>query len=210
MKIALHPNMSDKISKLNIDRTIKEYDYLKSEYDYIVIISDEADKDFMSVINSYLEKKPALKEIYESKEKKIIDDNFNKIKNKVFESRNDELEENIELPKKKSNKSKTLYRQIVKETHPDKVNDDRLNEFYIKATDSYNNDDAASLYAICSELGIAFGVNEDDLVFFNENINRIKGEINLLKQTYAYEWSQAVTEDDKNKILLKFVKFKIK
>jgi len=197
--------MSDRISKLNIDRTIKEYDYLKSEYDYIMILSDEADKEFMSVVNEYLEDNPDIKEVYEIKEKKILDDNFDKIESQIGKEYNIEPE----LPKKKSNKSKTLYRLIAKETHPDKVNNEKLNELYIKATDSYNEDDATALYAICNELRIPFGINEDDLIFFNNNIHRIKGQIDLLKQTFTYEWTQANTEEDKKIVLLKFIKYKL-
>ena len=208
--------MSDKISKLKIERTIKEYDYLKSEYDYIVSLSDEADKEFMEVINKYLENRPALKEIYESKEEKIINDNFNKVKERakrVINNSNSNVEDiefEKELPKRKSKKSRTLYRQIVKETHPDKVDDENLLELYRKATESYHEDDATSLYAICNELGISFGVNEDDLIFFEQNIVRIKGEIDLVKNMYSYEWSQATTDKQKDSIINRFIKNKIK
>lgn len=204
--------MSDRISKLKIERTIKEYDYLKSEYDYISSISDEADKEFMSIVNKYLEDKPALKEIYESKEQKIINDNFNKIKAQADKkiSTPEETIDEEELPKKKSKKSKTLYRQIVKETHPDKVNDERLLELYRKATESYEEDDAASLYAICNELNISFGVNEDDLMFFEQNIIRIKGEIDLVKGMYSYKWSQAQTKKEQDSLIYDFIQKKIK
>lgn len=206
--------MCDKINKLKIDRTIKEYDYLKSEYDYINVVSDDADQEFMNIVNNYLNDKPVLKEIYESKETKIVEENFNKVKSKIKEitdSVNDEEIKEIEkLPKKKSKKSRTLYREIAKQTHPDKVYDEKLQELYIKATNSYNEDDAVSLYAICRELGISFGVNEDDLVFFEENIHRIKGEINLLKGTYAYRWSQAENNEKRNNILLEFINIKIR
>lgn len=205
--------MPSNISKLKIDRTIKEYDYLKSEYDYISSLSDEADKEFMSVVNTYLENKIALKEIYESKEEKIINDNFNKIKaqtkNKIENA--DKVEEiEKELPKKKSKKSRTLYRMIVKETHPDKVDDENLTEIYRRATDSYHNDDATSLYAICTELGIPFNVNEDDLILFEQNIARIKGEIDLVKGMYSYKWSQAKDQKTKDSLIYDFIEKKIR
>jgi len=207
--------MSDKTNKLKIERTVKEYDYLKSEYDYIISVSDEADKEFMSVINEYLEKRPALKEIYESKEQKIINENFDKIKKQSEKAANEIDSDTTEseeknLTKSKSKKSRTLYRQIVKKTHPDKVDDVELIELYRKATDSYHEDDAASLYAICSELKIPFGINDEDLIFFEQNILRIKGEIDLVKNMYSYEWSNTSTKQEKDSIINRFIKNKIK
>ena len=205
--------MSDKVSKLKIQKVIKEHDYLKSEYDYITELSNISDPEFMTEVNEYLSKNTALKEIYETKENKIIDDNFNKVKDRVkgkINASEEAMEEEPELPKKKSKKSKYLYRQIVKETHPDKIDDERLKELYIKATDSYNEDDAASLYAICDELNISFGVNEDDLMFFEQNIVRVKGEIEFVKTTYAYKWSQTTSEKAKHKLIIDFVKLKVK
>jgi len=225
--------MSNKVLKLKIQKTIKEYDFLKSEYNYINEISNVADVEFLDAIGDYLKERPALKDIYDSKVKKTREENFEKLKkqsenvrkkqddnNKKEKESNDEAsgstqdgetEEVVieELPKKKSKKSKHLYRQIVKLTHPDKVDDKKLNEIYIRATDSYNEDDAASLYAICDEIGIEFGVNEDDLMFFEQNIHRIKGEINLMKGTFAYDWSQASDDKKKESLILRFIKAKI-
>jgi len=209
--------MSDKILKFKIRKTIKEYDFLKSEYDYINEISNVADVEFIESINDYLNKRPALKDIYYSKENKLIESNLKRIKNEKEESNNKDKETNNEkkkdsiggLNKKKSNKSRYLYRQIVKLTHPDKVEDKNLNEIYIMATNSYNEDDAAALYVICDELGIEFGVNEEDLLFFDKNIHRIKGEINLIKGTFAYNWSQAIDNKEKELLILKFIKLKI-
>jgi phenylalanyl-tRNA synthetase alpha subunit len=206
--------MSDVISKLKIQRTIKEYDFLKSEYDYINQLTSEADKEVMSIVNEYLSNKPALKDIYESKERKIIEDNLKKIKKNLENEEKEKSEEKekkeSEPSKKKSKKSKTLYREIVKKTHPDKVKDnEKLKDLYVRATDSYNEDDAASLYAICDELDIEFNVGEEDLLFFEQNIHRIKSEIDFLTKTFSYQYAMSESKKEKDKVILNFIKTKI-
>jgi hypothetical protein len=52
-------------------------------------------------------------------------------------------------PDLKSTKIRKLYRDIVKVTHPDKVDNKSLNDIYIESTKCYDENDKIGIYKIC-------------------------------------------------------------
>ena len=190
------------IKKLEIKKLFKELDFLESDYEYRNEVINAVDSNFIEEVYSILERNPELKTIYDEKyEVETVSESFE-------ENIIDVIEEVIEKIKH-STKIKKLYRDIVKITHPDKVNNTNLNDAYIKATEYYKINDELNIYKICSKLDIDYDIEEVDNKEINKRIDSIKNRINFLENTFTYQW---YISDERNKItiLLKFIENKLK
>ena len=106
------------------------------------------------------------KEEIDKKEKNIkLKEGKNKDKkiNKVIE---DEL-----LPKETIVKIKKLFREIVKKTHPDKVNSEDLIEIYINAKDAYESNDILKLAYYANNLGIEVELSDLEIDLLKDLIS---------------------------------------
>lgn len=212
-----------KVKNLEFKRLLKELDFIETDYEYRTEIVSEADSEFMSSINEFLSNNKELKEIYD----KVITDKVDKsIKDKIDSIDKEELNKEIEqetekeleqeedLEKiQKENKSaeiKRIYREIVKMTHADKVNDKRLNDIYIKSTELYNNNDKIGLYKICDELGIDYKLDENDTDIIEDKITDLKKKISFLESTFTWKWLNTKDEKLRDKIILDFISMRIK
>ena len=63
----------NKIHQLEIRKLLKEFDYLKSDYEYKNEIVFEADNSFMRNLNEFLDKNFVLKEMFDKKVNGKID-----------------------------------------------------------------------------------------------------------------------------------------
>jgi hypothetical protein len=214
----------DKLKVLQIRKLLKELDFIETDFEYTTEVVNEADSSFMMSINDFLEKNPDIKEVYD---KKITESINNSIKDKIEKSETQVLEDleedkqekvvddvddsdNLEQKKEEvSPKVKRLYREIVKKTHPDKIKDKDLNDIYIKATDFYNNNDKVGIYKICTELGIDYDMDEDDESIISYKIESIRKKIDFLESTFTWKWFNTKDEEERNKILMVFIKLKI-
>jgi uncharacterized protein (UPF0305 family) len=215
----------NKIESLRIKKLIKELDYIETDFELRTELVNEADTEFIMSINNFLEKNLKLKEIYDSK---ITENLERSIKNKIkdvklertkqekvgedddnfFEERKDKIKED-ENRINIHTKIKKLYREIVKKTHPDIVNDIKLNDIYIKATKYHESNDKLGIYKICNELGIQFEIDLEDSLFIEQKINEYKKRINFLESTFAWKWFNTEEESEKNNMILTFIKLKI-
>jgi hypothetical protein len=215
----------DKLKVLQIRKLLKELDFIETDFEYTTEVVGEADSSFMRSINEFLEKNPDIKEVYD---KKITESINNSIKDKIEKSENSEILDDLEDKQEKvvddvddsdnlngqkkeevSPKVKRLYREIVKQTHPDKIKDKDLNDIYIKATDFYNNNDKVGIYKICTELGIDYVMDEDDESIISYKIESIRKKIDFLESTFTWKWFNTKDEEERNKILMVFIKLKI-
>jgi hypothetical protein len=212
----------DKLKVLQIRKLLKELDFIETDFEYTTEVVNEADSSFMRSINDFLEKNPDIKEVYDKKITESID---NSIKDKIEKSETQVLEDleedkqekvnvdDLDIPEQKkeevSPKVKRLYREIVKKTHPDKIKDKDLNDIYIKATDFYNNNDKVGIYKICTELGIDYDMDEDDESIISYKIESIRKKIDFLESTFTWKWFNTEDEEERNKILMVFIKLKI-
>lgn len=201
----------NRLKDLEIKRLLKELDFIETDYEYRSEIVSEADSEFMDSINQFLSKNPELKDLYDKKVTNRIEKTIKNIKN------NEEQEEfiNEEQSKEddvmindKSPDVKKVYREIVKLTHPDKIKDKRLNNYYIKSTDLYNDNDKIGLYKICDELGIEYQIDENDTEIIEDKINTLKRKINFLESTFTWKWFNTKDEKSRERILLDFISLK--
>jgi hypothetical protein len=228
----------DKIKNLKIVKLLKELDYFETAHEYTSEIISEFDAEFIQGMNKFLNDNPELKEQYDKKVDDMIEAELNRKKKQaeVEEARREqaekerekekimddepvedesepEIEEDEEEPVTKRNeppkKIKKLYREIVKLTHPDKVDDFDLNKLYIEATGFYNKNDKLGIYKVCNDLNIKYDLDADDDSIILKKIDKLKNEINFMESTYTWKWFNTEDEQEKDQLLISFIKMKL-
>jgi predicted RNA-binding protein with RPS1 domain len=211
-----------KIKLLQLKKLLKELEYIESDFEYRSELISEADNEFIKSINNFLDIHPDIKDIYDKKINEKIDQSIKKNQESnpiteleitedveeepIYESVIDNMvtdlvETNVKLKK--------LYREIVKLTHPDKIKKSNLNDIYIKATQFYNFNDKIGIYRICSELNIDYDIDDDDEIFISERIDSLRKRITFLESTFTYKWFESEDENEKNKIMVEYIKLRI-
>lgn len=215
----------DKIKQLENKKLLKELEFVETDFEYKTEIISEADTNFIKNINEFLLRHPELKSMIDKRmnekidrmvrEKERADNESQKEKEQVIndepkeENQNVEEKEDEEVNDNKvvrSEKIKKLYREIVKITHPDKVNDEKLNDLYIKSTKSYDENDLISIYAICSELNIEYESDETDNIFIADRITVLKERINFMESTFTWKWYTADDNRQKDDVLMSYIR----
>lgn len=203
----------DRIKFLQTKKLLKELDYIQSDYDYKNEIISEADSQFIININSFLDNYPELKEIYNKRidaqiinnidTKLNIDDTINKNNDNNTDITDIVVSDNRPAHIKK------IYREIVKLTHPDIVSDKRLNEYYIDATNSYNLNNEVAMYKICMDLNIDKYIEDIDSKVIEQQIVDLKNRISFLENTLAWIWLNTDNENDKQELLVKYIRARL-
>jgi hypothetical protein len=197
-----------KLKKLEVKKLLKELDFLTSDLDYKNELVFEADNNFIKNVNEFLDNNPEVKKIFDRK----IDDRLNKIIMEKAEKTYENIipDETEDIIIKKDDKIKKIYREIAKKTHPDKVDNKKLNDIYIKASTHYDENDIIKIYSICDELGIDYDINETDDKLIITKIDNIRQKIKFIESTTTWKWFY--TEDDglKNEIILNYIRSQIK
>ena len=139
----------NKIKQLEIKKLMKELDFIESDFTYKSEIVNEADSNFIKSVNNLLEQHPLLKDVFDKKINNKIDNIFQiraeDLKDKI-EAINESYQENsieeeVIVEKVIDKRVRKLYREIAKIPHPDRIDNKKLNDLYIKATHYYNNND---------------------------------------------------------------------
>ena len=199
-----------KLKQLELKRLIKELDFLSSDFDYKNELVFEADSSFIENVNIFLDDNPEVKKIFDRK----INDRLDKIIMDRVEKQNivDEYPDINELETpivKKDEKIKKIYREIAKKTHPDKVNDKKLNDIYINASTHYDENDIIKIYSICDDLGIEYEIEERDTELIINNIENIKQKIKFIESTTTWKWFYTEDNELKNEIILNYIRSQI-
>ena len=199
----------NRLQFLQTKKLFKELEYMESDFEYRNEIISEADSDFISKVNNFLEEHPKLKEIYDEK----IDNHIQKgiLKNteeiiEFFEEEQveEEIFEEVKLPKVKK-----LYREIVKLTHPDKVDQKSLNDLYLTATKYYDNNDKIGLYKVCTELDIDYDLDDEDNQIIESKIDDLKRRIEFLESTFTWQWINTDGEKEKLEMMIQFIRMRL-
>lgn len=196
------------IKKLETKKILKELDYIESDYEYKTELTNSADSDFIKCVNILLESHPILKDIFDRKLNIKADESYMNIENIQGERDiNNEGDNNsIVSSEVKNPKIKKIYREIAKATHPDRVSSKKLNDIYLKATKSYENNDIVSIYSICEELSINYDIDEEDNKTILERIENIKSRISFMESTLTWKWYHSNDEKEKEQIVLRYIK----
>ena len=212
-----------KIKLLQLKKLLKELEYIESDFEYRSELISEADNEFIKSINNFLDIHPDIKDIYDKKINEKIDQSIKKNQESnpiteleitedveeetIYESVIDNMvtdlvETNVKLKK--------LYREIVKLTHPDKIKNERLNEIYLKATKYYDEINKIGIYADCNELSIVYEIETEDISLIYDEIQKYQQKINFIESTYTWKWFNCENDEQKDQILLNYIKLKIR
>lgn len=188
---------------LELQRLIKELQFVESDYIYQSEIINQSEILFTESVNKILDEYPDLKNIWNEK----VNTNNNVIDNSDIHIHLEDVEviESIDT----SINIKKIYREIVKNTHPDVVRNQKLNELYLEATSAYETNDVVTLYKVCSDLMIDFPWDDSEIQKIKLKIEQYKNQIIFLESTYTFKWLKS-DDVDKNKIVLKFIENRIK
>ncbi len=217
----------DKIKLLQVKKLLKELDFIESDYEYRSEVISDADSEFIKSINDFLIHHPDLKEVYDSKINETIDKTIKKSQEEAENIENTTESNTEETEQEKQNYSeedntqneskepisqelKRIYREIVKLTHPDKIKKKKLNDLYIKATQYYESHNKIGLFKICDELGIYYDLQEEDEGHIYKRIYELKQKINFLESTFTWKWFNSQSDEEKNQILINYIKLRIK
>jgi hypothetical protein len=188
--------MGDKLKTLEIKKLIQEYNFL--------LLDDEFKKEVISENRpEFLEKTQKLRS-----DLGIINDP---------DPQPEKKEEEVNLPKKPKiepdsvdksvkDKVKKLYREIVKKTHPDKVDSEDLINLYMSATIAADEYNLMELFIICDQLSINFEIDFEDKGTLIALIEMKKKELKDIESSFIWIYYMAKTEEEKNKLVELFVK----
>ena len=177
--------MNEKIKQLYIQKILQEYNLINVDYELKNTLVDENRSEFLKEVNK----------------DKSVENSSNKNKNKKEESKikDSEINENTKI------KIKKIYRDIVKLTHPDKVDSELLKSYYVDATKAYDNNDLLELFVISGKLQINVDLSNDDIELLNNLINIKKNEIKKIEDSYIWLWINAKTDEQKQIIINSFI-----
>jgi hypothetical protein len=200
----------EKLKYLEFDTLIKELDFIESEIKFKSELIRNIDSKFMESVTHFLDAHPHLKVVYENQ----MNFNLSKSEKLISEEKEseDDLTEDVELVDdidenvKSNSKIKTLYRQIVKLTHPDKSGNQNLNHFYSEATEAYKSSELFSIYKICQKLNLSVDFSEEEILEMREKIKSGRERLKFLETTYTYQWWHENLELSKEKIILSYIK----
>jgi len=186
---------------LEIKRLIKELEFVETNFEYQSEILKITELDFNKSIYTFLRKFPELESIYKERKEELdsILSTGTALEDIITETK--EEIESIDSPQ-----IKKLYRDIVKMTHPDIVNNFRLNEVYKEASEAYECSDIIKLYQISSELELNHELNDDIIQKINEKIKLLKIQTEMLNSTFTYRWIKSKQKDE---VVLDYIKSKI-
>jgi hypothetical protein len=192
---------------LELQRLIKELQFVESNYVYQNEIVNQSELLFTESVNRILNNYPELKNIWDDK----LEKNNNLLNSSIMENNVEINIEEIDVVNEFdiSPNIKKIYREIVKNTHPDVVINRKLNELYLEATLAHDSNDIITLYKICNELMIDFELNEEEIEKIKLKIEQYKNKICFLESTYTFEWLKS-EDKEKEKIVLKFIENIIK
>lgn len=187
--------MDEKLEQLQINKLIQEFSFLKSDEELKKELIEHNQSIFLDLVNEELSN-------LNPDQIKEPDDTIKEPKSVKVESKIDmsTVSENTKV------KIKKIYREIVKKTHPDKVNSEELNELYIKATEYYVTYDIFELYFISKTLNIKIKLSLDETNTLNQLIELKKTELKSIETSFIWLWLNAQNDDEKNGLVHKFLK----
>jgi hypothetical protein len=204
----------NKLHQLEVRRLLKELDYVKSDFEYKNEIVFEADNSFMRSLNEFLEKNVVLKELFDKKINRSIEEMIRKkslenVIGHVPEVVDEESTEISIVERVVDERLRKIYRNIAKKTHPDKISDTRLNDIYIMASKMYDSNDVMGIYTICDQLGIPYELSIEDSETLKSQISMMKERVVFMESTFTWKWYHTEDESERSQILVEYIKSKI-
>lgn len=186
--------MDEKLVDLQINKLIQEYSFLKSDEELKKELINTKQKEFLDLVNGKLNELNPQDSNHEPKTKQ--------------EPKSKKIEPKIDISGMSENtkvRIKKIYRNIVKITHPDRVDSDELKELYMEATEAYEAYNIFELCFISKKLNIKVKLSLEETKTLNELINSKKDEIKKIESSFIWLWLMAPNENDKNELVDRFI-----
>ena len=186
--------MGDKLKQLEVKKLLLEYSYLLTDEELKDEIIDEYQPQFME---SFLEKTSEIREEKEKpKHKEEEGDKENKehkpqekkpIKKKI----EDEL-----LSDETKKRLKTMFRDIMKKTHPDKVDSEELVHFYVLAKEAYEENNIVQLAFVAQQINVNIDFGDDEINFVKQLIKEKQDEVKGKETSWLWLWYKAEGQEE--------------
>ena len=187
-----------RLKSLEFQRKLKELQFVESDYLFQSEILKQSESEFFNSVHTILEGNSDLKMIWEDK---MLKQQSSSNKDEILST--EIITENIKPVIEPE--VKKIYRDIVKNTHPDRIKNPKLNELYLEATAAYEVNDIVNLFKVCNDLMIDVDWTEDILTKIEERIQTFKAQINFLESTFTFRWLKSSDDGEKNQIVLRFI-----
>jgi hypothetical protein len=185
--------MANKFKKLSL-----QYAYLRLEKEEVV----EACLSTEGEIRSYIEKhyREAYRSIYGPPSNPVSPPIVEPEEEKEIEE--EEIKEEPEPTVPKNKDLKTLYRRIAEKTHPDRAGSNEYAELFSQAAEAYAHNDIARLLEIAGVANIELiELSDESLSLLKNNIETISKDIDMKKQTAAWVWYNAESDEQRENIV---------
>jgi hypothetical protein len=206
-----------------------EYTGARDEFSKKIELINTNIQKFMSEVDRFLEDNPEIKNLLHDDENKS--DDSRELLDSEEVTQNDEdikqhtqdkdLASSLDLVpvgqakevissvtnSEREKKLRELYRKIVKITHPDKTIDQILHEFYIQATEYYNEKDLLSIFYLCCKLGISFSVDSIEIEELDQKISDFRSKNKFLDNNLTLVW---LYSDKKERVILDYILLQIR
>ena len=185
--------MNDRLFELEIKKILQEYKLLLIDEEYKNEMISVSKGDFMKEINKKggFDPEPEV-----PKEEAPVED---------LNRAEEEAPEDDEKTSFIKEGMKTLYRQIVKLTHPDKTmhknNKKELNELYMRSKKAMDSLDVYELLTICDRLDIKYDIDINQKDILEENLEKKKSQLKSLEESFIWLWIKAQTDIEKDIIV---------
>lgn len=187
--------MENHLKNLEIKKLIQEYNFLLTDDEYKKQLIADFQTAFLNAIQKVRE------ELGLPTPKPIVDNGENKVDNQKKKKKTDP----DKVDKETKDKIKKIYREIVKLTHPDKVETKESIDLYMRATEAADNYDLFELYQISNQLNIVVELDLNDKYLLNILIDTKKDELKNIENSFLWKWIHLPTEDDKKNIIKLFI-----
>ena len=182
--------MSDKLKQLEIKKLLTEYDYLIIDEEMKQEIIDENKPKFMKDLGKKTgeEEKEELKGEEEPQlepEKKEVE----------------KLIKDEDLSEDTKKRMKKMFREIMKKTHPDKVNSEDLVEIYIKSKEAYETNNILELSYNASKLNINVDLSEIEIEIIKDLVTQKRESLEKIEKSWHWMWYKEGTETEKDNII---------
>jgi hypothetical protein len=187
-----------RLKSLEFQRKLKELQFVESDYLFQSEILKQSESEFFNSVHIILEGNSDLKMIWEDK---MLKQQSSSNKDEILST--EIITENIKPVIEPE--VKKIYRDIVKNTHPDRIKNPKLNELYLEATAAYEVNDIVNLFKVCNDLMIDVDWTEDILTKIEERIQTFRAQINFLESTFTFRWLKSSDDGEKKQIVLRFI-----
>jgi hypothetical protein len=180
--------MSDKLKQLEIKKLLSEYEYLIVDDEYKQQIISDYSSQFINEINE----KSGIKEEKSEEDEEIIPPEEREIIKKI----NDE-----DLTDETKKRMKSMFREIMKKTHPDKVQSEELVDIYIKSKEAYETNDILGLCFYANKLNVIVELSDMEVEILKDMIKKKKEELETIEKSWLWLWYKAGTEQAKDNVV---------